>query len=107
MPGHEFFHECGGLCNILARKMDHESSIFGLPPIPPESEEAPEWMKTQRANLKGHISKKVIGACLERVKIEALLRMKQRLEEEGLEGFKLIFNADSIIDELGKVNVSR
>jgi len=86
--------------------MDHESSVFGLPPIPVESEEVPQWMKTQSPNMKGHISKKVIRTCLERVKIEALLRMERSLEKDGLEGFKLILNGESIFDELGKVDVS-
>jgi hypothetical protein len=99
-------HRCGGLCNVLVDKMDHESSIFGLPPIQAESEESPESIKIRQTNLKKTIAMAVINACLERVKIETLLRMEKRLQEEGLEGFKLVFNGGSIIDELAKVDVS-
>ena len=99
-------HRCGGLCNVLVEKMDHESSIFGLPPIQLESEESPESIKFRKTNLKKTIAMAVINACLERVKIETLLRMEKRLQEEGLEGFKLVMNGGSIIDELANVDVS-
>ena len=100
----ELLHGCGDLCKILAEKMDHESSVFGLPPIHMESEEPPD--SKMQTELKRKIVMEVIGGCLERVKIEALFRMEQRLEKEGLEGFKFILNGESIIDELAKVDVS-
>jgi hypothetical protein len=96
----------GGLCNVLVDKMDHESSIFGLPPTQMESEESPESLKIRQINMKKTIAWRVINACLERVKIETLLRMEKTLQEEGLEGFKLVLNGGSIIDELAKIDVS-
>jgi hypothetical protein len=99
-------HGCGSLCTVLAEKMDHESSIFGLPPIPVGFEQVPELVNTYRASMKRSISMAVITACLERAKIEAVFRMERMLNEEGLEGFKSILNGDSIIDELAKVDVS-
>ena len=48
----------------------------------------------------------VIGGCLERVRIEAVFKMEQRLENAGLEGFKFILNGESIINELAKTDVS-
>ena len=99
----EHLHGCGYMCKVLVEKMDHESSIFGLPSTHMESEALPDGNQTE---LKRRIAMEVIGGCLERVKIEALLKMEQRLEKEGLEGFKLILNGESIIGELAKVDVS-
>ncbi len=86
--------------------MDCESSVFGVPPNPAEYEEFPEWMK-QGTSLKRKVVMRVMEACLVKLKIEALLRMERTLEEEGLEGFKLIMNGESIIEELAKVPMSR
>lgn len=97
-------YEWGGLSNVLAEKMDHESSIFGLPSLPVKTERLPEWMRYQ-TQLKKNIASEVISGCLERVKIETLLKMERKLEEEGLEGFKLILNGESIIGELAKIDV--
>ena len=85
--------------------MDHGSSVFGLPSNPPEYEEFPEWM-TPGTSLKNRIATRVVDTCLEKVKVEAMLRIERTLKEEGLEGFKLILNGDSIIDELAKVSTS-
>ena len=92
-----------GLYEFLELKMDHESSMFGVPPNPAEYGEFPEWMQT---NLKSKIAIRVIDACLQRIKIEALLRMEQSLEKGGLEGFKLILNGESLIEELSKISIS-
>ena len=53
--------------------------------------------------MKRKVVMRVMEACLVKLKIEALLRMERTLEEEGLEGFKLIMNGESIIDELAEV----
>ena len=82
--------------------MDNASSVFGVPPNPPGYEEFPEWM-TLRTSSKSLIATRVIDACLDKVKVEALLRMERTLKEDGLEGFKLMLNGDSIIEELAKV----
>ena len=87
------------VCKTLVEKMDHESSIFGLPPIHMETE------ALTQTELKRRIVIEAMGGCLERIQIEALLRMEQRLEKEGLEGFKSILNGESILEELLKVNV--
>lgn len=89
---------------ILVEKMDHESSVFGLPPIPIESETPPD--RNTQIESKRRVVMKVIVGCLERVRIEAAFRMEQRLEKEGLEGFKSILNGESIIDELAKADAS-
>jgi hypothetical protein len=85
-------------------KMDHESSVFGLPPIQMESDTSPD--SGGQTGLKRRIVMEVIGGCLERIKIEALFKMEQRLEKEGLEGFRSILNGESILEELAKVDVS-
>ena len=85
--------------------MDNLSSVFGVAPNPAGYDEFPEWMPPV-INLKSKIAIRVIGACLERVKIEAMLRIERTLEEEGLGGFRLILNGDSIIEELAKVSMS-
>jgi hypothetical protein len=100
----EVLHGCRDLCKILMEKMDHESSVFGLPPIHMESETPPD--SRSQTELKRRIVMEVIGGCLERIKIEALFKMEQRLEKEGLEGFRSILNGESIIEELAKVDVS-
>ena len=51
----------------------------------------PGFVKTQE-NLKTGIAMEVIGGCMERVNVEALFRIERRLDEEGLDGFKLILN---------------
>ena len=98
-------HEWRGLSDVLEDKMDNESCIFGVPPHPPEYEQFPEWV-SMRQNLKGEIATRAINACLERIKVEALLRMERTLQDNGLEGFKLILNSDSIIEELAKISMS-
>lgn len=93
------------LSNVLAEKMDHGSSVFGLPSNPPEYEDFPDWM-TPRTSMKSRIATRVIDTCLEKVKVEAMLRIERTLKEEGLEGFRLILNGNSVIDELAKVSMS-
>jgi hypothetical protein len=94
--------QCGNMFKTLVEKMDHESSLFGLPPIHMEAEAIPGG-KTQM-ELKREVILDVMGGCLERIRFEMLLRMEQRLEEKGLEGFKSILNGKSIIDELMKIS---
>jgi hypothetical protein len=94
-----------GPYDVLEKKMDHETGgIFGAPPNPPEYEDFPDGM-TRGTSLKSKIATRVVDACFERVKVEALLIMERKLEE-GLEGFKLILNGHSIIEELAKVSMS-
>jgi hypothetical protein len=94
-----------GPSDVLEKKIDLESSLFGVPPNPAKYEDFPKWVV--RANLKSHIAARVVEVCLARVKIEAMLRIERTLEDEGLEGFKLIMNGESIIEDLAKVSMSQ
>ena len=82
---------------LLENKIDHQSSIFGIPPNPPGYEQFPTSM-----NLR--IASGVVDMCFERVKREAQLRMERKFKKEGLEGFKAILNAESILEELAKIS---
>jgi hypothetical protein len=86
------------IVSLLARKMEHEGSLYGLPamPKPEETKSTSDHGRSFFAGIQGKIARGAVGKFLECEAEKAVAKMKAEIEEKGVDAVLSYFKENKL-----------